>query len=186
MERGSGFAVRDCVHARLAECADRFPDLPIDVLDVQELDTFSPRDAALARTILRQTTVRWLTLRAILKHVLHKGFDEQPAPVKAGLLCGACQIVLLDRIPSHAAINESVKWVGRISGQQSAGIVNAVLRKLADLTGDVVASVWNGERNAVPMMDGRVRQMNEPMLPSKQIERWASATGLTRPCLELL
>lgn len=46
MERGSGFAVRDCVHARLAECADRFPDLPIDVLDVQELDTFSPRDAS--------------------------------------------------------------------------------------------------------------------------------------------
>lgn len=182
--RGVGFAVRDLVHARLSECAHRFPDLPIDVLDVPEIDELESRDAALARTILRQTTMRWLTLRALLKHVLHKGFDEQAAPVKAGLLCGAAQIVLLDRIPAHAAINESVKWVGRISGQQPAGLVNAVLRKLADLVGDVTDGLWTGERNAVPIMDGGVRLLHEPMLPVKQIERWASATGITRPFLE--
>ena len=51
---------------------------------------------------------------------------------------GAFQLLHLDRIPAHAAINESVELTKRSGYRSAAGLVNAVLRKMAianDATG---------------------------------------------------
>jgi 16S rRNA (cytosine967-C5)-methyltransferase len=51
--------------------------------------------------------------------------------VLIALRLGAHQLVFLDRIPAHAAINESVELVKRAHKRSAAGFVNAVLRKIA-------------------------------------------------------
>jgi len=48
------------------------------------------------------------------------------------LRLGVYQLLLLDRIPRHAAINESVELVKRARKRSAAGMANAVLRKVAD------------------------------------------------------
>lgn len=55
--------------------------------------------------------------------------EELDEPVLAGLRLGAYQIVFLDRIPAHAAVDATVEAVKR-RRRPAAGFVNAVLRAL--------------------------------------------------------
>ena len=52
-------------------------------------------------------------------------------PVAMALRLGAFQLLHLDRIPAHAALSESVELVRAAGIRIAAGMVNAVLRKLA-------------------------------------------------------
>ncbi|MBI5324135.1 MAG: 16S rRNA (cytosine(967)-C(5))-methyltransferase RsmB [Ignavibacteriae bacterium] len=51
--------------------------------------------------------------------------------VKNSLRVGLYQILFLNKIPIHAAVNESVEIVKKIQGEKTAGLVNAVLRNVA-------------------------------------------------------
>jgi 16S rRNA (cytosine967-C5)-methyltransferase len=51
--------------------------------------------------------------------------------VLTALRLGAYQLLFLDRVPKHAAVNESVELVKRARKRSAAGLVNAVLRKSA-------------------------------------------------------
>ncbi len=51
-------------------------------------------------------------------------------PVALALRLGAFQLLHMDRIPVHAAVNESVELVRAAGHAHAAGMVNAVLRKL--------------------------------------------------------
>lgn len=51
--------------------------------------------------------------------------------VLSALRLGTYQLLFLDRIPAHAAINDSVALVKKARKTSAAGMVNAVLRKLA-------------------------------------------------------
>jgi 16S rRNA (cytosine967-C5)-methyltransferase len=53
--------------------------------------------------------------------------------VETALRLGAYQLLYLDRIPAHAAIGESVELAKQAGETFAAGMVNAVLRKLARL-----------------------------------------------------
>lgn len=55
------------------------------------------------------------------------GFDLE---VLTALRLGIYQLVFLDRVPRHAAVNESVELVKRARKRSAAGLVNAVLRKI--------------------------------------------------------
>jgi 16S rRNA (cytosine967-C5)-methyltransferase len=50
--------------------------------------------------------------------------------VLTALRLGAYQLLFLDRIPTHAAVNESVELVKQARKRSAAGMANAVLRKL--------------------------------------------------------
>ena len=50
--------------------------------------------------------------------------------VRDVLRLGACQILLMDRVPDSAAVSQAVEMVKRHRRQRAAGLVNAVLRKL--------------------------------------------------------
>lgn len=52
--------------------------------------------------------------------------------VLTALRLGAYQLLFLDRIPKHAAVNESVELVKQARKRSAAGMVNAVLRKIAN------------------------------------------------------
>src|SRR6266851_2369246 len=70
--------------------------------------------------------------------------------VLTALRMGAYQILFLDRVPRHAAVNESVELVKSAHKRSAAGLVNAVLRKIerapSDLDGSSTHPDWLVER----------------------------------------
>jgi 16S rRNA (cytosine967-C5)-methyltransferase len=98
----------------------------------------SPRANALTRldrdlmTQLVLGTLRWeRVLDQQIGALLSRPDAEMHLGVIVALRLGAYQLLFLDRIPAHAAIGESVELAKQIDGQHAAGMVNAVLRRLA-------------------------------------------------------
>lgn len=108
-------------------------DSYIDKLLESELrsNDLSRKDKALL-TQLVNGTVRW---RAKLDWVLigffHGEFHKSMNIVKNAMRIALYQILFMDKIPEHAAINESVELVKQIQGQKAASLVNGVLRNIA-------------------------------------------------------
>lgn len=107
-------------------------DSYIDKLLESELKSndLNKKDKALL-TQLVNGTVRW---RAKLDWVLigffHGEFHKSMNIVKNAMRIALYQILFMDKIPEHAAINESVELVKQIQGQKAASLVNGVLRNI--------------------------------------------------------
>ena len=107
--------------------------------------TLPARDAALVTTLVMGA----LRHRALLDHHIESfmgarrdGFAGLPLWIRTALRLGAYQMLVLSRIPVSAAVTESVELAKRYGHPGTAGLVNAVLRRLAA-----------GERAALPDRD---------------------------------
>jgi 16S rRNA (cytosine967-C5)-methyltransferase len=96
---------RHLVAARIAERTRQFPQLYPQRLRTGGL---AGRDVALAHAIE-------LTLAAVLQSQLSRPWDRLQPVVQSALLVGAAQLLLLERLPDHAVVNESVAWAKRKS-----------------------------------------------------------------------
>jgi 16S rRNA (cytosine967-C5)-methyltransferase len=85
------------------------------------------RDAAFATELVHGTLRRRGTYDAILDSLVGRPLDP---PVRDVLRLGAHQALSM-RVPSHAAVSTSVNLVRRVVGHKPAGLVNAVMRKVA-------------------------------------------------------
>ena len=65
--------------------------------------------------------------------------DHLQPPLLDILRLGAYQILYLDKVPDSAAVNESVKLAKLFKRAQASGLVNAVLRKIAQNKNDLPA-----------------------------------------------
>lgn len=102
------------------------------LLRSREVDDLSVHDRALA-TQLVLGTLRWqLKLDARIRTLLARPAAKLAPSVETALRMGAFQLLHLERIPAHAAIGESVELAKQSGESFAAGMVNAVLRKLAD------------------------------------------------------
>ena len=91
----------------------------------------SPEDAALASMLLYGVIERKITIDYNLSLYLKKTIRKMHPTVCAILRLGAFQILFTDRIPVSAAVNESVKLTSANGVSFASGLVNAVLRKVA-------------------------------------------------------
>jgi 16S rRNA (cytosine967-C5)-methyltransferase len=83
-------------------------------------------------TALVLGVLRWqIQLDGQIRQFMAKPNTKFDPAVLAALRLGAFQLTYLDRIPAHAAINDSVELVKRARLRSAAGLVNAVLRKIA-------------------------------------------------------
>ncbi len=101
-----------------------------ELLHSSRYSKFSSEDHGLL-TELAMGVLRW---RSVLDGRIAQ-FSTQPLArfdleVLTALRIGAYQLLYLDRIPRHAAINESVELVKSARKRSAAGMVNAVLRKI--------------------------------------------------------
>ena len=89
------------------------------------------REAAFATRL----TYSVLQNRALLDFYLSKyctqNYDKLEPFVRDVLRLGACQILMMDRVPDSAAVSEAVEMVKRHKLQRAAGFVNAVLRNIS-------------------------------------------------------
>jgi 16S rRNA (cytosine967-C5)-methyltransferase len=125
----------------------------------------SPRVEALSgvdknlATALVMGVLRWqLVLQQRIREALTRRTHLADA-VQVSLELGAVQLLLLDRIPARAAIFESVEIVRQAGNEYAVGLVNAVLRKLAQtpkLSADDASAAH----------------------PSWMVDRWVAAYGV--------
>jgi 16S rRNA (cytosine967-C5)-methyltransferase len=89
------------------------------------------RDRALTRALVGVVLRRLGTLRHLIGAMLERGLPEKAPRVETVLLIGAAQILFLD-VPDHAAVDLAVRLAREDrSAMHFAGLVNAVLRRLA-------------------------------------------------------
>jgi 16S rRNA (cytosine967-C5)-methyltransferase len=95
------------------------------------LPGLADRDRALMRRLTATVLRRLGTLRHALAQLLDKGFPGDAPRAESILLVGAAQILWLD-VPDHAAVDLSVRLAqGDRRAARYAGLVNAVLRRIA-------------------------------------------------------
>lgn len=177
----------------LARQARLYPELDPHAMELVDARAdLSPVDLALAHAIHDAAVRRFLSLRFLLQACLTQPFDELEARVRGVLLAGAAQLALLDRVPAHAAINHAVEWAKVVVRPGAGALVNAVLRKVAQLAPEGVpraaepplGAVADGRadlpRDRLPLGDGLWRALAAPLLPEDAAERLAVSTSLPR------
>jgi 16S rRNA (cytosine967-C5)-methyltransferase len=88
-----------------------------------------PRDRALAMRLAYGAVQRKATLDAVTRRLTGRSPRRLQPAVRAALRLGLLQILFMDGVADHAAVNESVE-LAKVSGAP-AGLVNAVLRRAA-------------------------------------------------------
>ncbi len=86
-------------------------------------------DASLATELTLGVLRRQRLLDFLLQRYLERRCDLLDLEVLLALRLGLYQLRYLDRVPQHAAIDESVELVKRARKSSAAGMVNAVLRR---------------------------------------------------------
>lgn len=138
-------------------------DLYLDhLINFNESD-LSAQDRRFAEALIHQVIMH----QRMLSFVVGKFVDKKPKmPVYVALLMGSCEILYM-QVKDHAAINETVKMVGKVD-QHSKGFVNAVLRKVTDYRN----TDWEGDR-----IDPRIQAGIRYNLPDWLIKRWSVQFG---------
>ncbi len=103
-------------------------DVWADALHNRGLGTLAPRDRGFARALIATSLRRLGQIDAILETFLDRPLPANAAKVNDLLRIGAAQLVFLDVAP-HAGVGETVALV---PDQRYRGLVNAVLRKVAE------------------------------------------------------
>lgn len=86
-----------------------------------------PEDARLAAGLFYSAVEN----RLYIEHMLGRFMDQRPEPVVNDILhIAAAQILFMDRVPDHAAVDEAVKQVRAARREGFTGLVNGVLRNL--------------------------------------------------------
>ena len=112
---------------------ERGPSHCDDLLRGKAVSALAPADRNLA-TALVLGVLRWqIWLDGQTRPLLKRPNAKLDREILIALRLGAFQLLLLDRIPAHAAIGESVELAKQAGQRFAAGMVNAVLRKLAAL-----------------------------------------------------
>ncbi len=137
----------------------RKPESHSDVLlHSRRVEALSPLDRNLATTLV-MGVLRWqLVLQQRIREALTRSKGHLADPVQVALELGALQLLLLDRIPAHAAIFESVELVRQSGNPYAVGLANAVLRKLAQ---------------APKLQEADASAAHPPWM----VERWVAAYG---------
>jgi 16S rRNA (cytosine967-C5)-methyltransferase len=103
-----------------------------------------PRERALATVLAYGAVQRRATLDHVAAQLTERDLDALDPHVLAALRLGLLQLLLLDGIADHAAVNESVELV-KLTGRGGAGLVNAVLRRAAREGPEILAGLDDRE-----------------------------------------
>jgi 16S rRNA (cytosine967-C5)-methyltransferase len=107
-------------------------------------DGLDDRERALARRLAYGAVQRVRTLDHAIETLGKRPVARLDAPVRAALRLGAYQLGWVDGVPRYAAVNESVELVRGARLERAVAFTNAVLRRVADGIGPLLASLPEG------------------------------------------
>ena len=96
------------------------------------------RDRAFAQRLAYATVQRTLTLDYVLDGISSRPPAELDPPLRDALRLGLAQILLLDSVPVHAAVSETVE-LARSANGRFAGYANAVMRRATQEAPELLA-----------------------------------------------
>lgn len=119
------------------------------------------------RSLCHAIVLGVLRRKFFLDHLISQfsGSKKIDVEVMSSLRIGAFQLIFLDRVPDHPAVNESVGLVQRAKKSSAKGFVNAILRKVA------------GAEKAPSLGDGIDRVSIETSHPQWLLKRWVEQFG---------
>jgi 16S rRNA (cytosine967-C5)-methyltransferase len=118
---------RDAALRALLRGGDSTGDLDTEL----KLAKLAPRDAAFATELAYGTLKMQRALAWSVQTALRRPLESLDPPLRWVLLLGAYQLLYLDRVPAHGAVDESVKLARAHGHAGTAGLANAALRKIA-------------------------------------------------------
>ncbi|MDQ6420829.1 16S rRNA (cytosine(967)-C(5))-methyltransferase RsmB [Paenibacillus sp. LHD-117] len=127
-------------------------------------------DAALATELVYGTIGRQATLDHWLDKFVAKGVKKLQPWVHQLLRLSAYQLLYLDRIPAHAAVNEAVVIAKRRGHAGISGMVNGVLRNVDRNRAELVPS-------AIQLADPIATIALRHSYPEWLVRRWADTYG---------
>ena len=110
---------------------DKTPLNEVIRTELKALDKAAPQERALIRRLATGVYLKRMTLDHCIDLYSKTPVSKMQPVLKRALRLGAYQILFLDRVPDHAAVNESVRLIKRHGLSRLSGLVNAVLRKIA-------------------------------------------------------
>lgn len=90
------------------------------------------RERAFAQQLAYGTVQRARTLDHAIDTLGRRPVRKLDPPVRAALRLGAYQLVFLDGVPAHAAVDQSVELVRRAGLERAVAFTNAVMRRLSE------------------------------------------------------
>ena len=108
----------------LVRCAsaEQYSNIALDTA-IKRSD-LTPQDRGLLTTLVYGVIEKQITLDAIIDSLCDKGSRDVSFDVRTLLRLGLYQLAYLDRVPDHAAVNETVN----MAPKRVRGFVNAILR----------------------------------------------------------
>jgi 16S rRNA (cytosine967-C5)-methyltransferase len=103
----------------------------------------SAADRGLATQITYGVLTWKRAIDSILEETVHGGLRSLDDPVHRVLAIGVYQLAWLDRVPDHAAVDETVALTQNVGASRAKGLVNAVLREVGQRRDDDSLQWWN-------------------------------------------
>jgi 16S rRNA (cytosine967-C5)-methyltransferase len=91
-----------------------------------------PRERAFAQRLAYGAIQRVRTLDHAVESIGGRAVAELDVPVRSALRLGAYELAFMDGVPPRATVNEAVELVRASGAARATGLVNAVLRRVAD------------------------------------------------------
>jgi 16S rRNA (cytosine967-C5)-methyltransferase len=139
----------------------------------------SAADRRLATQLCYGVLRRRGTLQALVEPFVRRPPQRVEVWLWDALHLGAYQLALLESIPVHAAVHETVELAGAYNRPGARGFLNAVLRKLVSLL--TAEAAVGPAADALPLERGAYRRLAQPLLPDPQdhpVEYLAAGFGL--------
>jgi 16S rRNA (cytosine967-C5)-methyltransferase len=133
-----------------------------------------PRDAALAHQIVYGVLRHQNQLEFLAKHFSGRKILVLDGTTAILLYMGIYQLRYLSKIPAHAAVMESVELAKRLKKRSSAGLINAVLRKVHKKP-----LSWPDEATELAMPDWLLAKWKREL--GSELARTAAAAALVPP-----
>jgi 16S rRNA (cytosine967-C5)-methyltransferase len=122
------------------------------------------RDRRQSMRLAFGTVQRVRTLDHALEALAGRPAEELQPTLRAALRIGAYQLLFSEGVPPHAAVNETVELCKRVAGVHTAGLANAVLRRIAAAGQEWLAGLPVALRHSYP--DWIVREWEEMLGPA--------------------
>lgn len=107
-------------------------------------------------------------LDAVLRRYLKQPVKSVPPPVREALRCGVYDLVFNERVPAAAIVSDTVTLIRRSGSLR--GLVNAVLRRVADEFEVVDMERAPTDRHHVCARPERIVRFKRPVLPDPDID----------------
>jgi 16S rRNA (cytosine967-C5)-methyltransferase len=159
---------REIALAASLRATERSIPLQDALVHLMEASALSPRDRAFAEQIALGALRRRITLDLVLDTVLTTPIARVQPPLAEALRQAAFQILILDRVPPHAAVHETVSLVKSRMGKGPSGLANAVLRALSALVQKKGTALPSGDesRSAIASTGEAYTILSTQLLPS--------------------